>query len=72
MLSEVVLPELDNIHCTTTLKSFGSKMALHRITVYDFENSLITAFRSGSDGVLQLTGPTDHMISRHVIFRCGE
>jgi hypothetical protein len=41
----------------TTLKSYGSKMALHSITVYKFENSVITAFQSVSDGVVQLTGP---------------
>jgi hypothetical protein len=47
MLREVVLPELENSPLYNTL----------RITVYEFENSLITAFWNGSDGMVQLSPP---------------
>jgi hypothetical protein len=71
MLHEVVLPELENSPLYDNTEIFGSKTAFHRITVYEFENSLITAFWSGSDGMVQLSAPPDHVISHHVIFQWG-
>jgi hypothetical protein len=52
MLRKVVLPELENSPLYDNTEIFGSI-----ITVYEYENSLNTAFRSGSDGVVQLAGP---------------
>jgi hypothetical protein len=57
VLYEVVLPELEN----SPLYDNTEVICQHRITVYEFENSLITAFRSGSDGVVQLTAPVPIM-----------
>jgi hypothetical protein len=72
MLREVILPELEYSSLYDNTEIIWQQTALHRITVYEFENSLVTAFRGGSDGVVQLTGLPDHVISRHVIFRCDK
>jgi hypothetical protein len=71
MLHEVVLLELENNPLYDNTEIIWLQEVLYRVTVYELENSLITAFRSGSDGVVQLTAPCDHVISCHVIFRCG-